>query len=208
MTAFVTFSLRRAASLALALLLVLGLGLAHPAAAQEAQAPAPQGSAASVPLGTTLAPGYVLGTGDKLRINVFGEPKLDGEYVVSSTGIVSFPLIGNVPASGQTVEALQESIRSKLAAGYLKDPRVSAEVLNYRPFYILGEINKPGEYPFVNGITVQQAVAMAGGFSYRANTKRVFIKRALETAERPVQIKGKAVLLMPGDTIRVGERFF
>lgn len=208
MTAFVTFSLRRAASLALALLLVLGLGLAHPAAAQDAQAPAPQGSAASVPLGTTLAPGYVLGTGDKLRISVFGEPKLDGEYVVSSTGIVSFPLIGNVPASGQTVEALQESIRSKLAAGYLKDPRVSAEVLNYRPFYILGEINKPGEYPFVNGITVQQAVAMAGGFSYRANTKRVFIKRALETAERPVQIKGKAVLLMPGDTIRVGERFF
>ncbi|ABQ70869.1 polysaccharide export protein [Rhizorhabdus wittichii RW1] len=208
MTAFVTFSLRRAASLALALLLVLGLGLAHPAAAQEAQAPAPQGSAASVPLGTTLAPGYVLGTGDKLRISVFGEPKLDGEYVVSSTGIVSFPLIGNVPASGQTVEALQESIRSKLAAGYLKDPRVSTEVLNYRPFYILGEINKPGEYPFVNGITVQQAVAMAGGFSYRANTKRVFIKRALETAERPVQIKGKAVLLMPGDTIRVGERFF
>ncbi|ARR52433.1 polysaccharide biosynthesis protein [Rhizorhabdus wittichii DC-6] len=208
MTAFVTFSLRRAASLALALLLVLGLGLAHPATAQETQAPAPQGSAASVPLGTTLAPGYVLGTGDKLRISVFGEPKLDGEYVVSSTGIVSFPLIGNVPASGQTVEALQESIRSKLAAGYLKDPRVSAEVLNYRPFYILGEINKPGEYPFVNGITVQQAVAMAGGFSYRANTKRVFIKRALETAERPVQIKGKAVLLMPGDTIRVGERFF
>ncbi|MHA3791530.1 polysaccharide biosynthesis/export family protein [Sphingomonas sp. YL-JM2C] len=208
MTAFVTFSLRRAASLALALLLVLGLGLAHPATAQDAQAPAPQGSAASVPLGTTLAPGYVLGTGDKLRISVFGEPKLDGEYVVSSTGIVSFPLIGNVPASGQTVEALQESIRSKLAAGYLKDPRVSAEVLNYRPFYILGEINKPGEYPFVNGITVQQAVAMAGGFSYRANTRRVFIKRALETAERPVQIKGKAVLLMPGDTIRVGERFF
>lgn len=210
MTAFVTFCFRRATTWALALLLVLGLAL--PAAAQESQAPpaaaAAQGAGISVPLGTPLAPGYVLGTGDKLRISVFGEPKLDGEYVVSSTGIVSFPLIGNIPASGQTVEALQESIRSKLAAGYLKDPRVSAEVLNYRPFYILGEINKPGEYPFVNGITVQQAVAMAGGFSYRANTKRVFIKRALDTTERPVQIKGKAVLLMPGDTIRVGERFF
>lgn len=206
--AFVTLCFRRAVSLVLALLLALGLGLTLPAAAQEAAAPSTQSAAASVPLGTTLAPGYVLGTGDKLRISVFGEPKLDGEYVVSSTGIVSFPLIGNIPASGQTVEALQESIRSKLAAGYLKDPRVSAEVLNYRPFYILGEINKPGEYPFVNGITVQQAVAMAGGFSYRANTKRVFIKRALDTSERPVQIKGKAVLLMPGDTIRVGERFF
>jgi len=179
-----------------AIALLMMLGLMVPANAQEPQ------PAAGNP------PAYILGTGDKIRINVFGEPKLDGEYVVSSTGIVSFPLIGNVRATGQTVEALQENIRSQLAAGYLKDPRVSAEVLNYRPFYILGEINKPGEYPFVNGITVQQAVAMAGGFSYRANTRRVFIKRALDTSERPVQIKGKAVMLMPGDTVRVGERFF
>lgn len=181
-----------------ALALLLMLGVTAPAVAEEVDAtPAAAGP-----------PAYVLGTGDKIRISVFGEPKLEGEYVVSSTGIVSFPLIGNVPAGGRTLEALQENIRSKLAAGYLKDPRVSAEVLNYRPFYILGEINKPGEYPFVNGITVQQAVAMAGGFGYRANTRRVFIKRALETSERPVQIKGKAVLLMPGDTVRVGERFF
>lgn len=204
MKAIATFSVRRAMTWLLAALLILGLTV--PAAAQDA--PAPADASAQIPLGTPLAPGYVLGTGDKLRINVFGEPKLDGEYVVSSTGIISFPLIGNVPASGQTVETVQESIRSKLAAGYLKDPRVSMEVLNYRPFYILGEINKPGEYAFVNGITVQQAVAMAGGFSYRANTRRVFIKRALDTSERPIEIKGKAVLLMPGDTIRVGERFF
>lgn len=179
-------------------LLGLGLGLTAPAVAVESPATA---SAAE-------APAYILGTGDKIRITVFGEPKLDGEYVVSSTGVVSFPLIGNIQARGLTVEAMQEDIRSKLAAGYLKDPRVSTEVLNYRPFYILGEINKPGEYPFVNGITVQQAVAMAGGFSYRANTRRVFIKRALDTSERPVEIKGVAVTLSPGDTIRVGERFF
>jgi polysaccharide export outer membrane protein len=204
MKAIATFSVRRAMSWLLATLLILGLAI--PAAAKDT--PAPAGASAQIPLGTPMAPGYVLGTGDKLRINVFGEPKLDGEYVVSSTGIISFPLIGNVPASGHTVETVQESIRSKLAAGYLKDPRVSMEVLNYRPFYILGEINKPGEYAFVNGITVQQAVAMAGGFSYRANTRRVFIKRALDTSERPIEIKGKAVLLMPGDTIRVGERFF
>lgn len=181
------------------LLLLLGLGLTVPAAASESAAPATP---------TAAAPAYILGTGDKIRITVFGEPKLDGEYVVSSTGIISFPLIGNIQARGLTVEAMQEDIRSKLAAGYLKDPRVSTEVLNYRPFYILGEINKPGEYPFVNGITVQQAVAMAGGFSYRANTRRVFIKRALDTSERPVDIKGRAVTLTPGDTIRVGERFF
>ena len=186
-------------SLKLLLLLMLGFGLAVPATATES-------TAAAAP--TVAAPAYILGTGDKIRISVFGEPKLDGEYVVSSTGVVSFPLIGNIRAGGQTVEAMQEEIRSKLAAGYLKDPRVSAEVLNYRPFYILGEINKPGEYPFVNGITVQQAVAMAGGFSYRANTRRVFIKRALDTSERPVDIKGVAVMLTPGDTIRVGERFF
>lgn len=179
-------------------LLLLGFVLAVPAAVA--------GEAPATP--TAEAPAYILGTGDKIRISVFGEPKMDGEYVVSSTGVVSFPLIGNIPARGQTVEALQEDIRARLAAGYLHDPRVSAEVLNYRPFYILGEINKPGEYPFVNGITVQQAVAMAGGFSYRANTRRVFIKRALDTAERPVEIKGVAVTLMPGDTIRVGERFF
>jgi polysaccharide biosynthesis/export protein len=206
MKAFGIFSFLRPTTWALAIVLLFGLAV--PATAQEPPAPAAASTEAAIPLGTALAPGYVLGSGDKLRISVFGEPKLDGEYVVSSTGIVSFPLIGNVPAAGQTVEALQESIRSKLAAGYLKDPRVSTEVLNYRPFYILGEINKPGEYPFVNGITVQQAVAMAGGFSYRANTRRVFIKRALDTSERPVEIKGKAVLMMPGDTIRVGERFF
>ena len=194
-------SAARMRSWKLLLLLVLGLGfgLSVPVMAAESEAAAAQ---------TTAAPAYILGTGDKIRISVFGEPKLDGEYVVSSTGVVSFPLIGNIRAGGQTVEAMQEEIRSKLAAGYLKDPRVSAEVLNYRPFYILGEINKPGEYPFVNGITVQQAVAMAGGFSYRANTRRVFIKRALDTSERPVEIKGVAVMLTPGDTIRVGERFF
>lgn len=181
------------------LLLLLSVGLAVPAAAKDSESAAPIAAE---------APAYILGTGDKIRISVFGEPKMDGEYVVSSTGVISFPLIGNIQARGHTVEAMQEDIRSKLAAGYLKDPRVSAEVLTYRPFYILGEINKPGEYPFVNGITVQQAVAMAGGFSYRANTRRVFIKRALDTSERPVEIKGVAVTLAPGDTIRVGERFF
>ncbi|MES2497068.1 MAG: polysaccharide biosynthesis/export family protein [Pseudomonadota bacterium] len=202
MKAFGPSILRHAAAWSLTLLLFFGM--AFPSVAQQSGAPAPASAAPT----SAAMPGYVLGTGDKLRISVFGEPKLEGEYVVSSTGILSFPLIGNIQASGQTVEAVQENIRSKLAAGYLKDPRVSTEVLNYRPFYILGEINKPGEYPFVNGITVQQAVAMAGGFGYRANTRRVFIKRALDTSERPVEIKGKAVMLMPGDTIRVGERFF
>jgi polysaccharide export outer membrane protein len=152
---------------------------------------------------------YLLDTGDKLRITVFGEPKFDGEYVVSGAGNISFPLIGNMPARGKTVEAFQQSIATALSGGYLRDPRVSAEMLNYRPYYILGEINKPGEYPFAIGLTVQQAVARAGGFSYRANTKRVFLKRVNDPVERPVSIKGDVnVVLMPGDTLRIGERFF
>ena len=164
---------------------------------------------APLPAAPAAAPGYVLGPGDKLRITVFGEPRFDGEYVVTGGGSISFPLIGNIAAHGQTVEQVQEAIRVKLADGYLRDPRVATEVLNYRPFYILGEINKPGEYPYVVGLTVQQAVAMAGGFSYRANTRRAFIKRPLDTVERPIQIKGVApVVVQPGDTIRIGERFF
>jgi len=194
---------RRAPAFSRLLLIVLVLvspGFSRVAAAAGSTEPEPT---------ATAIPPYVLGSGDKLRISVFGEPRFDGEYVVTGGGNISFPLIGNVPARGQTVEALQDAIRTKLAAGYLRDPRVAAEVLNYRPFYILGEINKPGEYPFSVGLTVQQAVAMAGGFSYRANTRRVFLKRAMDTIERPIQIKGVSpVVLGPGDTLRIGERFF
>lgn len=153
--------------------------------------------------------GYRLGAGDRVRIIVFGEQTLSGEYVVTGSGNVSFPLIGNVEAKGRPIEDLQDSIRTKLADGYIKDPRVSVEVLNYRPYYILGEVTRPGEYPYSVGLTVQQAVASAGGFTYRANEKKVFIKRALDAVEKPVEIRGKApVSVQPGDTIRVGERYF
>lgn len=192
-------TIRTTTHILLAMFCTLSMGFAIPLSAAEQAAPAAMANPGA----------YVLGPGDKLRISVFGEPRFDGEYVVTGGGSISFPLIGNVPAHGQTVEALQDAIRTKLAAGYLKDPRVAAEVLNYRPFYILGEINKPGEYPYSVGLTVQQAVAMAGGFSYRANTRRVFIKRALDTMEKPVQIKGvQPVAIGPGDTLRIGERFF
>ena len=152
---------------------------------------------------------YALDAGDKLRITVFGEETLTGEYSVTSSGNVAFPLIGSVKASGQTIEAVEETIRTRLAGGYVKDPRVSVEVLNYRPFYILGEVGKPGEYPFVNGMTIEQAVAAAGGFTYRANTKRVFLRRrAGDQAERTVDLRGKPIPVLPGDTIRVSERYF
>jgi protein involved in polysaccharide export with SLBB domain len=151
---------------------------------------------------------YRLGAGDKVRISVFGEETLSGEFLVpGGVGTISFPLIGDVRASGLTVGELQSEIVGKLKPDYLKDPRVTVEVLNYRPFYILGEVGKPGEYPYTNGLTVLNAVATANGFTYRANTHNVYIKRA-GTGEE-IQMKLDAsTSVEPGDTIRIGERFF
>lgn len=152
---------------------------------------------------------YTLAPGDKLRITVFGEETLTGEYSVTGSGDVSFPLIGNIKVAGRTVESLQTELTSKLAAGYLEDPRVSAEIINYRPFYILGEVSRPGQYDFAVGLTIQQAVAAAGGFTYRANNKKVYLKRALDTREMLVDLRETPSFpVRPGDTIRVGERFF
>lgn len=152
---------------------------------------------------------YLLGPGDKVRITVFGQPTLSGEYSVTGKGEIAFPLVGNVAASGATVEQFQETLRERLAAGYFDDPRVSAEILDYRPFYILGEVNNPGKYPYAIGLTLDQAVAAAGGFTYRANTRKIYVKRALVTQEWLVDIKKRASYpVRPGDTIRVGERFF
>lgn len=150
---------------------------------------------------------YHLGAGDKVRIIVFGEESLTGEFFVSGAGKISFPLIGEIDALGVTVPQLQAAIAAKLADGYLKQPRVSAEVLNYRPFYILGEVMKPGEYPYTNGLTVLNAVATAQGFTYRADTHKVYIKRAATDSEKQSPLTPVTPVL-PGDTIRIGERLF
>jgi len=150
---------------------------------------------------------YHLGAGDKLRIIVFGEESLTGEFFVSGGGKISFPLVGDVDALGKTIPELQRDIEAKLADGYLKQPKVSAEVLNYRPFYILGEVMKPGEYPYTNGLTVLNAVATAQGFTYRADTKKVFIRRA-DTPGELAEPLSPTTKVAPGDTIRIGERFF
>ena len=150
---------------------------------------------------------YRLGSGDRLRVIVFGEDTLSGEYTVDGSGAVSLPLIGEVRAGGLTLREFQRAMEASLSEGYLNDPRVSAEVMNFRPFYIMGEVREPGEYPFTSGLTVVNAVATAGGFSYRANTRRVFIKRAGSDreVEYPLTVNTP---VQPGDTIRIGERFF
>jgi len=116
-------------------------------------------------------------------------------------------LIGEVQAAGLTISQFQEEISNELRKGYIKEPRVSAEVLNYRPFYILGEVNKPGEYPYTNNLTVLNAVATAEGFTYRANKRMVYIKRAEDPAEQPYPLT-PLTKVAPGDTIRIGERYF
>jgi polysaccharide export outer membrane protein len=168
-----------------------------------------QDRAAAPPAGVSSGAGfeYHLGAGDKLRIIVFGEESLTGEFFVSGGGKIAFPLIGDVDAVGLTIPELQAAIGAKLSDGYLKQPRVSAEVLNYRPFYILGEVMKPGEYPYTNGLTVLNAVATASGFTYRADTHKVYIKRAATETENQSPLTPVTPVL-PGDTIRIGERLF
>ncbi len=150
---------------------------------------------------------YRLGAADQLRITVFGEAELSGEYVLDGTGTVSLPLVGEVPALNLTVREFQRAVEARFADGYLRDPRVSAEVMNYRPFYILGEVRTPGEYPYTNGLTVLNAIATAGGFTYRANDGVILIKGAEDPQEYRVKLDPSTKIL-PGDTIRVVERFF
>ena len=151
---------------------------------------------------------YLLGNGDRVRITVFGEPDLSGEFEVDGFGQVSVPLIGEVSAVNKTIRDLQRDLEARYrGGGYLLDPKISAEVVNYRPYYIMGEVNLPGEYPYISGLTVLNAVATAQGFTYRANKKVVFVRGANDTQEREVRLSS-TLQVQPGDTVRIGERLF
>jgi polysaccharide export outer membrane protein len=150
---------------------------------------------------------YKLDAGDRLRVIVFGEMDLGGEYEVDGSGFVRLPLIGQLPAVGLAVNEFENSMKAALEKGYLRDARVSVEVINYRPFYILGQVNKPGEYPYVNGMTVLSAVALAGGYTYRANETNVYIRRRGADEQR-LAPADQVTRVQPGDIITVRERFF
>ena len=148
---------------------------------------------------------YRLGSGDKIKVTVFGHEDMSGEFSVAGNGLVSLPFIGSVKAGGKTISELERAIVKRLTPDYLKNPRVSVEVLNFRPFDIIGEVSKPGSYPYRSGMTVINAVAMAGGFTYRAKENSFRIKRAgsskTETAHRNTAV-------FPGDVIEILERWF
>jgi protein involved in polysaccharide export with SLBB domain len=141
--------------------------------------------------------GYQLAPGDKLRVTVFGH----------STGNVSLPLVRAIPAAGKTIPQLEQAVADALQPDYLRDPRVNVEVLTYRPVYILGEVNNPGSYPYESGLTVDKAIAKAGGFTYRARTGRLKITRSSDPA-RTQEEATQDTVVMPGDVILVPERYF
>ncbi len=150
---------------------------------------------------------YRVGSGDNLRVTVFGEQDLSGEFSVDGSGFFSLPLIGEVRAGDLTVREVERAIVKRLKPDYLKNPSVSVAILNYRPFYIIGEVQKPGSYAYVSGMKVVNAIALAGGYTYRARENRVLITRA-RNAERKKQRANHDTAVLPGDVIEVPERFF
>jgi protein involved in polysaccharide export with SLBB domain len=151
--------------------------------------------------------GYRLGTGDQIRVMVYGEDDLGGQFTVDGNGFVSLPLIGQLKAAGSSASDLELEIKAKLADGYLNDPRVSVEVTTYRPFYVLGQVNKPGEYAYVNGMTVLNAVALAGGYTDQADDSNVYVRRNGMTKEAEVPAD-PSTRIYPGDVIRVSRTAF
>ncbi len=152
-------------------------------------------------------PSYRLGNGDRLRITVFGEAGLTGQYLVDGTGYISMPLISQVRVGGMTTSQAQSVITDKLRQGYLRNPDVAVQVITYRPFFILGEVQRSGQYPYVAGMTVETAVAIAGGFSPRARKSKFKVVRNRGSETEKLLLKPTAKV-MPGDTITVAERYF
>ncbi len=176
---------------------------AAPAPAAPAAARPPVADGATPAYTAPSSDGYVLGINDKLRILVFGEESLSGEFSVDSTGRVAMPFIGEVQAAGLTRSAFEDALEARMREEQiLLDPRVSIDLINFRPFYILGEVVRPGEYPSSSNLNVFNAVATAGGFTTLANQTRVMIKRSGEQIETEYSLLSP-VTVNPGDTIRV-----
>ncbi len=165
------------------------------------------GNAAELQAAGASMTGYKLGTGDELKVNVFDEPDLSGAFIVDGQGTITMSLIGQVEIANLTVTETSRRLEERLKDGWLRDPKVTVELVKGRPYYILGEVNKPGEYPFSSGLTVMNAIASAGDFTYRADKGRILIKSADSPNEREVELTPTTVV-RPGDTIRIRERFF
>lgn len=168
--------------------------------------------AACATTATTLLPtadtmDYRLARGDRIRIEVIREPSLSGEFVVNEAGRVGLPRVGQVEAAGKTAAQLRAELEATLARSYVRDAQVNLDIVSYPPIYILGEVERPGEYAYVDRMSVLALVAKAGGFTYRANRGVVFVRHAQDGAEAAYRLTSGAAVL-PGDTIRIEERTF
>ena len=199
-------SLRPAGALLLLLLLnACGGGYGDPAT-----------GAGGTPIGTSTpdktktapaGPQLRLSAGDKVKVVVFGEDKLSGDYQIDTAGFLSVPLAGTIPASGLTKPELEQALTTKLKGEYLRNPKVTVDVIAYRPFFVLGEVQKPGEYAYRSGLNVLSAIAIGGGVTYRANNSTVLIQRS-GTTEMQEYPQSPTIPVLPGDVVRVPERFF
>lgn len=150
---------------------------------------------------------YRLGAGDRIRVTVFEQEGLTNTYSVDQSGHVAFPLIGSIPARGSTVQEMEGALAARLREGYLRDPDVSVEIDRYRPIFVMGEVGAAGQYSYVPGLTAQKAVAMAGGYSPRANQANVDVTRDINGKVMTGRVLTSDPIL-PGDTIYVRERLF
>jgi polysaccharide export outer membrane protein len=176
-------------------------------AAAPAPPPLPAASRFKTPAVSSFDASYRLDAGDRLRIVVYGQEGLTNTYAVDASGVIAMPLIGPVTARGRTAAALATEITGRLRNGYIREPSVAVEIEAYRPFFILGEVAAPGQYPYVPNMTVESAVAIAGGFLPRAKRDAVGLTHAtIDGALRTVVPLG--TLIDPGDTVQVGERWF
>ena len=176
-----------------------------PPVLQVVAVPAPASSLAYAPLFGEKP--YTLDSGDRLRIVVFGQDGLSNSYLVDASGYIAMPLIGSVLARGSTTEQLSSRIGEKLRQGYVREPHVAVEVEAYRPFFILGEVTQPGQYPYVADMTAETAVAIAGGFAPRAFRKTVTLTRVINGQQVRLTVP-LTYQLRPGDTVNVKERWF
>lgn len=188
------------------------LSAATPANAQSASKLATESASIAkspgAPAAAAVDPAaYRLGSGDKVRITVFNEDTLSGEYEVDGSGTLNLQLIGSINVLGRSIPEVTAIIVGKLKEGYLQNPSVAIEVLNYRPFYVLGEVNQPGKYPYVSGMTVLNAIALAGGYTYRGKKDRAMVIRSSDPEKKEQRVVPNDVI-QPGDIIRVPERVF
>jgi polysaccharide export outer membrane protein len=166
----------------------------------------PSSYASAVPVRGSAGP-YVLGPGDRIRLKVYSDDQMSGEYEVDSTGFVSIPLVGEVKAAGMTTRQLERAVAARMQGKLAQKPEVNIEIAAYAPFYIYGEVKKAGEYPYRPGLTLADAIATAGGLTYRADEDRIAIRHAGTRTEQVVRL-GVPVRIHPGDNIRVTERIF